>query len=129
RRLQVHPGEEMSEDRVPLRPHVEPAAERPPPVLQTTINVRSTSLALLAFFAVVGLLYLARAVFIPITIAVLASYALTPVVDWLKKRARLPKAIGAGVTLAVLLAGLGWCLNSLQPQVIQVLAIVPRATA
>ena len=119
----------MSEDRVPLQPDVEPASERPPPVLQTPINVRSTSLAVLAFIAVIGLLYFARAVFIPITIAVLASYALTPVVDWLKKRARLPKAIGAGLTLALILMGLGWGLNSLQPQVIQVLDIVPRATA
>ena len=119
----------MSEDRVPLQTAVEPAAERPPPVLQTPIDVRSTSLALLAFIAVIGLLYFARAVFIPITIAVLASYALTPVVDWLKNRARLPKAVGAGVTLALILTGLGWGLESLQPQVIQVLDIVPRATA
>ena len=119
----------MSEDRVPLRADVKPAAERLPPVLQAPINVRSTSLAVLAFIAVIGLLYFARAVFIPITIAVLASYALTPVVDWLKKRARLPKAVGAGVTLALILAGLGASLNSLQPQVNQVLDIVPRATA
>ena len=73
-------------------------------------------------------MYFARAVFIPITIAVLASYALTPVVDWLKKRARLPKAVGAGLTLAVILIGLGFGLESLQPQAIQVLDIVPRAT-
>ena len=119
----------MSEDRVPLRADVKPAAERLPPVLQAPINVRSTSLAVLAFIAVIGLLYFARAVFIPITIAVLASYALTPVVDWLKKRARLPNAVGAGVTLALILTGLGWGLNSLQPQVNQVLDIVPRATA
>ncbi len=119
----------MSRDRVPLQRDVEPPSELPPPVLQTPINVRSTSLAVLAFIAVIGLLFLARAVFIPITIAVLASYALTPVVDWLKKRARLPKAIGAGVTLALILMGLGWGLDSLQPQVIQVLDIVPRATA
>jgi len=119
----------MPEDRVPLQPDVGPASARPPPVLQAPIDVRSTSLAVLAFIAVIGLLYFARAVFIPITIAVLASYALTPVVDWLKKRARLPNAVGAGVTLALILTGLGWGLNSLQPQVNQVLDIVPRATA
>jgi predicted PurR-regulated permease PerM len=118
----------MSEDRVPLQPDVESASELPPPVLQTPINVRSTSLALLALIAVIGLLYLARAVFIPITIAVLASYALTPVVDWLKKRARLPKAVGAGLALTVVLVGLGFGLESLQPEAIQILDIVPRAT-
>ncbi len=120
----------MLQNRVSLQPDIEPGppAEPLPPVLQTTINVRSTSLAVLALIAVIGLLYLARAVFIPITIAVLASYALTPVVDWLKKRARLPKAVGAGLTLTLLLVGLGFALDSLQPQAIQILDIVPRAT-
>lgn len=108
---------------------IEPPSEVPPSVLQTPINVRSTSLAVLALIAVIGLLYSARAVFIPIAIAVLASYALTPVVDWLKQRARLPKAVGAAVTLTVILIALGLGLQALQPQAIQVLDIVPRATA
>jgi predicted PurR-regulated permease PerM len=119
----------MFKDREPLQPPVQPPSEVPAPVLETSINVRSTSLAVLALIAVIGLLFVARAVFIPITIAVLASYALTPVVDWLKKRARLPKAVGAGVTLTVILIGLGLGLESLQPQAIHVLDIVPRATA
>ena len=123
---QVRPEEGPFKD---PEPPVEPPSQLPPPVLQTSINVRSTSLAVLALIAVIGLLYFARAVFIPITIAVLASYALTPVVDWLKKRARLPKAVGAGVTLTVILIGLGFGLESLQPQAIQVLDIVPRAAA
>lgn len=118
----------MLKDRESLQPPIEPSSQLPPPVLHTTINVRSTSLAVLALVAVIGLLYLARAVFIPITIAVLASYALTPVVDWLKKRAKLPNAVGAGLTLAVILIGLGFGLESLQPQAIQILDIVPRAT-
>jgi predicted PurR-regulated permease PerM len=99
-----------------------------PPVLQTSINIRSTSLAVLALIAVIALLYSARAVFIPIAIAVLASYALTPVVDWLKRKARVPKPLGAGLTLALLLIGLGFGLESLQPEAIQILDIVPRAT-
>ena len=127
-RLQLGPGEGKLKDRVAREPPIEPPSERPPPVLQTSINVRSTSLAVLALIAVIGLLFVARPVFIPITIAVLASYALTPVVDWLKKRARLPKAVGAGLTLALILIGLGFGLDSLQPQAIQILDIVPRAT-
>ena len=115
-------------DPVPLQSAVEPPSERPAPVLQASINVRSTSLAVLALIAVIGLLYFARAVFIPVAIAVLASYTLTPVVDWLKKTARLPKAVGAGLTLVLILIGLGFGLESLQPQAIQVLDIVPRAT-
>lgn len=118
----------MSEDHVPLQPPIEPPSDLPPPVLQTAINVRSTSLAVLALIAVIGLLFLARAVFIPITVAVLASYALTPIVDWLKKRARLPKPVGAGLTLALILIGIGLGLESLQPEAIRILDIVPRAT-
>ena len=98
------------------------------PVIHAPINVRSTSLAVLAFLAIVGFLFVARAVFIPITIAVLASYALTPIVDWLKRTARLPKALGAGLVLVVILIGLGFGLESLRPQAIEVLDIVPRAT-
>ncbi len=118
----------MSEDRVPLQPDVQPPSERPAPVFHTTINVRSTSLAVLAIIAIIGLLYFARAVFIPIAIAVLVSYTLTPVVEWLKKRARLPNAAGAGLTLAAIIVGVGFGLESLQPQAIQILDIVPRAT-
>ncbi len=118
----------MSEDRVPLQPEVEPPSEHPSTVLQTTINIRSTSLAVLALIAIIGLLYWARGVFIPIAIAVLASYTLTPVVDFLKERARLPKAIGAALTLIAILIGAGFGLESLQPQAIQILDIVPRAT-
>jgi predicted PurR-regulated permease PerM len=129
RRLQVRPEEGLFKDREPLQPGIEPPSQPPAPVLQTSINVRSTSLAVLALIAVIGLLFFARAVFIPVTIAVLASYALTPVVDWLKKRARLPKAVGAAVTLTVILIGLAFGLQSLQPQAIQVLDIVPRAAA
>jgi predicted PurR-regulated permease PerM len=119
----------MLKDREPVQPGIEAPSGVTPSVLQTPIDVRSTSLAVLALIAVIGLLYSARAVFIPIAIAVLASYALTPVVDWLKKHARLPKAVGAGVTLAVILIGAGLGLQSLQPQAIEVLDIVPRATA
>jgi len=99
----------------------------PGPVLHTSINVRSTSLAVLALLAVVGFLFVARPVFIPITIAVLASYALTPVVDWLKRTARLPKAVGAALTLVLILVGVGFGIESLQSQAIQILDIVPRA--
>src|SRR3954471_18482995 len=100
----MRPGDGMSKDNVPS-----PSIELPaiaPTMLHAPVNVRSTSLAVLALIAVIGLLLLARAVFIPITVAVLASYALTPVVDWLKDTAKLPKAVGAGLTLALIVIGL-----------------------
>jgi predicted PurR-regulated permease PerM len=107
---------------------VEPPVPPPGPVLHTSVNVRSTSLAVLALLGIIGFLFVARAVFIPITVAVLASYALTPVVDWLRRTARLPKPLGAGLTLALILVGTGFGVESLQSQAIQILDIVPRAT-
>ena len=119
----------IDETRTPPEVALEEPPSAPPSVVHAAINVRSTSLALLAFVAVIGLLYQARAVFIPVTIAVLASYALTPVVDWLKRNARVPKAVGAALTLILILGALSLGLQSLQTEAIQILDIVPRATA
>ncbi|MEO8346273.1 MAG: AI-2E family transporter [Betaproteobacteria bacterium] len=113
----------------PTQLKVEPSSERPPSVLHSPVNVRSTSLAIMAFLSIIGFIYFARVVFIPIAIAVLASYALTPVVDWLKQSAKLPKAVGAALTIALILFGVGYGLQALQPEAIQILDIVPRATA
>ena len=66
-----------------------------------SIDVRSTSLALLTLMASIVFLEWAQAVLIPITFAVLLSYALTPVVNGLKRIAKAPKAVGAALTLSV----------------------------
>ena len=116
-------------DNKSLQIPIEPPFELPVSVLYAPIDIRSSSLAVLALLSVIGFLFVARAVFIPIAIAVVASYALTPVVNWLEGKAKLPKAVGAGLTLAILLGCLGTGLNSLQPEAIQILDIVPRAAA
>jgi len=105
-----------------------PPAEPLPLTLVMPIDVRSTSLAVLALIAAIVFLHWAQAVLIPIVFAVLLSYALTPVVDWLKRRAKLHKAVGAALTLAALLGGLGAGLGSLRPEMIDILDLVPRAT-
>lgn len=107
----------------------DPPAERVPlTVAAMPIDVRSTSLAILAVIALIVFLRWAQEVLIPITFSVLLSYALTPVVDWLKRKAKLHKAVGAGVTLALILGGVGFGLSSLQPEALDILDIVPRAT-
>jgi len=90
--------------------------------------VRSSSLAILAVIALIVLLHWAQAVLIPITFAVLLSYALTPVVDWLKRNLKLHKAVGAALTLVLILGGLGIGFSSLQPEALDILDLVPRAT-
>src|SRR5580765_4256600 len=103
-------------------------AEQPLLTLARPIDVRSSSLAILAVIALIVLLHWAQAVLIPITFAVLLSYALTPVVDWLKRNLKLHKAIGAALTLVLILGGLGIGFSSLQPEALDILDLVPRAT-
>lgn len=105
-----------------------PPAEPQPLTLAMPIDVRSTSLAVLAVIALIVFLHWAQAVLIPITFAVLLSYASTPVVDWLKRNAKLHKAVGAALTLALILGGMGIGLSSLQPEALDILDLVPRAT-
>ncbi len=98
-----------------------------PTVSHTSILVRSNAIVVLALIALVVFLHWAQAVLIPITFSVFLSYALTPIVDWMQRRAKLPKAVGAAATLAIILGAVGWGLNSLQPEALDVLDIVPRA--
>jgi predicted PurR-regulated permease PerM len=113
----------------PPEPDDAAASDIPTPtVSQAHVSARSTSIVVIAFIAVVLFLQWAQAVLIPITLSVFLSYALTPVVNWLSRHARLPKAVGAAATLAVLLGAIGWGLDSLQPEALDILDIVPRAT-
>ena len=104
------------------------ASDRLPSTVAMPINVRSTSLAVLALIALVVFLRWAQEVLIPITFAILLSYALTPVVTWLRRKARLHKAVGAALTLMLVLGGLAYGLSVLQPEALDILDIVPRAT-
>jgi predicted PurR-regulated permease PerM len=92
------------------------------------VMIRSNAIVVIAVIAVVVFLHWAQAVLIPIVLSVFLSYALTPIVNWLRRRAKLPKAVGAAATLAIILGGIGWGLNSLQPEALDILDIVPRAT-
>jgi len=119
--MSTSPEPPISADNVPT----DPAA---PTVSPMRVKVRSKAIVVLAFIAVVVFLHWAQAVLIPITFSVFLSYALTPVVKWLERRAKLPKAVGAAATLLVILGAAGWGLNSLQAEALDVLDIVPRAT-
>ena len=48
----------------------------------------------------------AQKVLVPLAVGVLISYALEPIVSWLKKWS-IPRAVGAGVLLAALVGGAG----------------------
>jgi len=83
----------------------EEAADEPSRVhLHMPIDVRSAALALLAFLACLYTLHWASAVFVPLLLAVMFSYALSPAVDRLQ-RWRVPRALGAALLLLAVLGG------------------------
>ena len=72
----------------------------------------NVSLGLLAFIALVAALYLARAFFVPLLIGILASYTLSPVVEWLKT-CHVPRSVAAALVLTLLVGSLSWIAFSL----------------
>ncbi|HUK33688.1 MAG TPA: AI-2E family transporter [Vicinamibacterales bacterium] len=76
------------------------------------IDVRSTTLTMLAAVASVGLLWWAQAVFIPIFLAVLISHALEPVVGFLERH-KCPRALGTFVVLGGVVAAVGYGIYAL----------------
>ena len=90
-----------------------PAAEAAPRPPSTPIDVRSVSLALLAVLASVFVLHWAAAVFVPLLLGLMFSYALTPLVNRLV-RLRVPRALAAALLLSGLVGGMGtlaWSLS------------------
>src|SRR5438270_7133044 len=76
-------------------------------LMHMPVDVRSVSLAVLAVLACVAALRLAGAVFIPLMLGVMFSYALGPVIDTLE-RWRIPRSIGTAVLMTAIVAGIGW---------------------
>ena len=70
------------------------------------------ALWIIATITVVFFLRSAMQLLIPIVLAILASYALEPVVAWLARR-RVPRTIGTGIVVFVLFGLTGWGIWSL----------------
>lgn len=94
--------------------------------LPTHINVRSVSLAVLAMLACVYALYWAGAVFIPLLLGVMLSYALSPVVDRLH-RWRLPRVLGAAGVLIAFVGGFGSMAYTLSDDAVALVESLPEA--
>lgn len=87
------------------------------------INLASGGLALLALVAA---LYLARDFFVPLLIGILASYALHPLVDWLKA-CRVPRGIGAALVLAMVVGSFSWIAVSMSGDAEALIEKLPEA--
>ena len=89
-----------------------------------SINV---AINILAFIAIIAALYLAHSFFVPLLIGILASYTLSPLVNWLKK-INIPRAAGAALVLVVLIGGLSWLALSLSGDAAAMIERLPEAT-
>jgi predicted PurR-regulated permease PerM len=98
------------------------------------ISVRATrylrmnvSLGLLAAIAFIAALYQGRNFIVPLLIGILASYTLTPLVDWLKA-IHVPRPAGAALILTLLVGGIYWIAFSLNDDAVAMIEKLPDAT-
>jgi len=91
------------------------------------VDIRSTSLAVLAVIAVTASLYFARSFFAPIVLAILVSYAWYPVVSFLHHRARLPRALAAGLIVTGIVVASGYGVVAMQEQAVRLIEKIPTA--
>lgn len=104
-----------------------PTGDEPPRVLlHMPVDVRSASLAVLAVMASIFMLRWASAVFIPVMVGLLFSYALSPVVNWLHQR-HIPRVLSASVLILSILGGVGATVFSLSDDASNLVESLPLA--
>jgi len=95
-------------------------------LLHMPVDVRSAALVFLAVLAGIFTLRWAAAVFIPLMLSLLLTYALAPAVDRLAQW-HLPRWLSAAVVLLGLLGGLGWTGYKLSDSATQLIDSLPLA--
>lgn len=88
------------------------------------LQVRHLALTLLATAIVIYLLQTMQSVLIPLVLGGLLFYALDPAVDWLQK-VSVPRAIGAALMLAIVVAAVGGLTYALRGQALTVIDQLP----
>ena len=107
-------------------PQVTQFPEPPRLLLQMPVDVRNASLVVLAILASVFVLHWAKAVFIPVMLSVLFSYALSPVVNWLEAK-HVPRWLSAAVLLLAILSAMGGTAYGLRAEAAQLIEALPTA--
>lgn len=107
----------------------EPEAVLPEPervLLHMPVDIRNMSLVVLAGLVFLFVLHWAKAVFIPVMVGVLFSYALSPVVNWLETK-RVPRWLGSAVLLLAILSSIGTTAYSLSDEAAALVEALPAA--
>ena len=108
-------------------PPPEPEPEPDRILLHMPVDIRSMSLVVLAIFASLFVLHWAKAVFIPVMLGILFSYALSPIVNWMERR-RIPRWLSAAVLLLAILGGTSATVWSLRDEATRLVRSLPTAT-
>lgn len=95
-------------------------------LLHMPVDVRNLSLVVLAILASLFVLQWARAVFIPIMLSVLFSYAFSPLINWLEIK-RVPRWLSSAVLLLGLLGSMLLGAYSLRVEAGQLVEALPAA--
>ena len=89
-------------------------------------SLMNVAVGVLAVIALVAALGLAQAFFVPLLLGILASYALSPVVEWLEA-IRVPRTAAAALALAVLVGSSSWVAFSLSDDAAAMIEKLPEA--
>ena len=95
-------------------------------VEHVSVNIRSVSLLLLAVFSSLFVLQWAKAVFVPLMLGLIFSYALSPIVNWLESK-RVPRSLGAGVLLLSIFLSIGSAAYALSDETVKLVNSLPAA--
>ncbi len=107
-----------------LEAPADPFEEGSHALLHMPVSIRSASLVLLAALASLYTLSWAKAVFVPLLLGLMASYALTPIVDRFE-RWRVPRVLSAAVLLSAIVGGFGWTAYYLSDDATGLVASLP----
>ena len=95
-------------------------------LLHMPVDVRNVSLVVLAILASLFVLQWARAVFIPLMLSVLLSYAFSPLINWLEAK-RLPRWLTSAVLLLGILGAMGSGAYLLRLEAARLITALPAA--
>lgn len=94
--------------------------------MHVPVNGANVSLLVLAVLASLTALHVARAVFIPLLLGLMVSYALSPLVDWMERR-RIPRALGAALLIGAIVGAGCWTAYSLSDDATVLIESMPGA--
>lgn len=100
--------------------HRQSAARQPPPIALPASGISASAPVIVS----VGILYVGREILIPLALAVLLGFVLTPPLLWLRRR-RVPRVIGVALVVAVAAAAIGGLVIAVGAQVMQLADKLP----